>query len=162
MTESILPAIGQTFFIDGPQTSGIDLQKITDALQQFKGHDTDNIVILDDIQYTDGDVILPVVALDDHRIMYTFGKNFGEAYIMGTIYNGCRENPKFTAINKLDGVFQGARISTSKSPVNLSVAGGWKAKVYIISLDIMQANPMNQSIKFRVSCKVVPIKNKKA
>lgn len=160
MATTILPGIAQTYVLKSGGMSGIMLGGLDKALKPFRSQGSENIVVLDDISYNDKDVILPVVALDDQRLLYSFGKNFGEASIIGTIYNGCNDKPKFSAVDAVERAFQQYRVSATQKPVSLSVVGGFKAMVYIVSIDILQAEPAIQSIKFRINCLVAPVRNK--
>lgn len=134
------------------------LSGLTDALQSFRSKGAPNIAIIDDVAFVDQDITLPVVALDDKRVFYTFGKNFGQLMLTGTLYAGCGK-PEFPAIKALQDAFDQLRVSSSKTPETLSIVGGFSCKVYIQQLEIMQAIPAVQSIKFRVTCTVVPPSN---
>lgn len=115
-------------------------------------------VMITGISYGENDVILPVVALDDKRILYTFGKNFGQFSLHGTIYLcGCQQDTM--KIQKLMSTFESERVSKAKKPINFST-GDYSAKVYPQEITLQNGNPNRQSIDFSITCLVAPVENK--
>ena len=160
MGKTLLPSVANTILLTKGKSSGIKLEGLSSALKKFRKPKAPNIVILEDIAFVDQDVTLPVVALDDKRVFYTFGKNFGMLTLTGSIFYGCGNSPKFPAIKAVQDAFEQMRVSSSKKPKKLSVVGGFSCKVYVQQLEIVQAVPAYQTIKFRLSCTVVPPANK--
>lgn len=123
--------------------------------------DKDNeIVLIDGIRYEEEDVVLPVVALDDERVLYSFGKNFGKFSLVGTIYITKCQGSGFTSkVKAVQDAFNSARVSASTSPRKLS-AFKMNPKVYVVGMTLGQANPSKQTIAFSIDCIVAPVKNK--
>lgn len=112
-----------------------------------------------DVDVADKDITLPVVALDDKRVLYSFGKNFGEAHVMGIIFIfGC--NRVTDALAGMQNAFNAYRVSSALSPINLSIIGSGGYRVYPVQLKFSNAESKRQFIMFTVSCILAPVSNK--
>ena len=160
MSTTILPSVANTIKVNIGYGTGIWLDKFTNAIHNYRTRDSKNVVVIEDVSFVDQDITLPVVALDDKRVFYTFGKNFGGLVLTGSIFFGCGEVSMFPAMSTIQDTFDEIRVSSSKEPLTLSIVGGFSCKVYVQQLEFMQAMPAFQSIKFRISCTVVPPSNK--
>lgn len=69
----------------------------------------------------DSDVVAPVITTEDLKVLYVFGKSFGRVSVQGNILLGQASNPP-TKLTAVQTWFQSNRVSTSKKPVNLSIA----------------------------------------
>jgi hypothetical protein len=97
-------------------------------------------IILTNASVTDSDLILPAATLNNHKIIYTFGEDFGNIQINGAVFLG----PVGEATEGLSPVisyFQKNGVArNSGKPVSLSMPGRGKFKMYLQTLQIMQAN----------------------
>lgn len=122
-------------------------------------HSNDKVILMDGIQYSESDVVLPIVALDDKRVLYSFGKNFGEFVLQGTIYILKCSGGITSAVKDLKDQFDGNRVAQKLTPCNLS-ALNLSAKIYITGLAYSNVNVQNQTISFGLNCLVAPVSNK--
>lgn len=154
MAENIFPTYGIALTVIQSDAQGVELDGITEIFQNAEVP-----AFITDIDFEDSDVILPIVALDDKRVLYSFGKNFGKATISGLIYLfNCRAGSLIA--QRLYEAFNKVRSSAKSTPSNLSIVGGISGiKVYPISLRFANADAKNQSIGFSISCVVAPITN---
>lgn len=159
--KNFFPAVATTFIIGGRRgRSSIWLDGFDSVIMASKKNCGGGLILYENVTFTDSDVVLPITALGDKRMLYSFGKNFGTVTITGTIYNA---NPKliyFTSISKLYDKFNEERTSTRLETINLSILSGFKCKLYVTSFTVHGANPQNQSISFTIEGTVCPINNK--
>lgn len=94
-----------------------------------------NPILILGAQLTDGDSVLPSSAFGGVQTFYTFGKSIGDAQILGTILCGPSSGEGFAAVK---GFFDGARASSAKSAVNLSVPGNEAYKIVLTGLGLTQ------------------------
>jgi hypothetical protein len=97
-------------------------------------------IILTNASVTDSDLILPAATLNNHKIIYTFGEDFGNIQVNGSVFLG----PVGQATEGLSPViayFQANGVARNGGkPVSLSMPGKQKFKMYLQTLQIMQAN----------------------
>lgn len=128
------------------------------------------LITLTDIMPDDKDVVVPIVAVDDFRVLYTFGKDFGGMQIQGVIYLGCSAKKGFQSeagslvAEVKDAFDNNLRVSTIKKPVDVSMASGGgsgaKWKVAFTNIRFMQANPQHQTIPYVLSGLIIPPKSR--
>lgn len=114
----------------------------------------DSPIILTNFHLKFKDYVTPVDCLDDLRILYSFGKTFGEVSIMGVAFLGCSKSG--ASLSAVNSWFESNRVSNKKSPVSVSIAGKVKAKAYITELTYSDVNSVQQSIGFTISGVVAP------
>lgn len=115
------------------------------------------LITVDDVNITDKDLVLPVTAVDDKRVFYRFGKNFGQIQVIGTVYCGCAGRSYInSALGKVQQAFESIRVSKSGRPKNVSVSSGFKCKAYFTDLTLGQVDAEHNSIKYVLSGYVVP------
>lgn len=114
------------------------------------------LITIDDIQPTEQDISYPVVAVDDHRAIYKFGKNFGQIVVRGTIYLGSNTEKSSKVIQRVNKAFQQLRLASSSSPVNVSITSGYKCKAYFTSLAFGQADPNVNKVAYVLSGLIAP------
>lgn len=156
MADAIMATRNETYLIhSGGGSSRITLDGF-DSL--FQSSQKQPPVLITGVSYNENDVVLPVVALDDKRILYSFGKNFGQFSLHGTIYLfGCETDTMM--IERLMSTFESKRVSKAKKPINFST-GDYSAKVYPQEVTLQNGNTARQSIDFTVTCIVAPVENK--
>lgn len=84
------------------------------------------LVLVGDVSISDSDIALPVVATDNFRALYRFGKDFGKAVISGTVFmgatSGCSGGGSKALAQLIKG-YESARLSAKKKPAKLSTSG---------------------------------------
>lgn len=133
----------------------------------FLSHNTcPYYVLIQNIEYEDNDVVLPIVAVDDARVLYGFGKDFGKLFITGLLCiptsevsdeNGRKQTTNL--IDELNTAFNKTRSTATAKPVNISGAMGFKTKAYIIGMKLHSANPQSNTIQFTLTGLVAPVSN---
>lgn len=86
-------------------------------------------------QSTDLDLVFPVTALGNIKILYTFGQNFGNMQVMGAVLCG-PAGSNGGSFGKVMSFFEAKRVAKSHTPVNLSIPGGRGYKVYVTGLGL--------------------------
>lgn len=154
---SILPTHGVTFRVTNSGGSDTAFR-----LAGWEGvipvHSGDGITLIDSLAYAEEDITLPITAIDDNRVLYSFGKNFGALNVTGTIYLfGC--GSMSYQLSSIQNAFNRTRVSNSRSPKDVS-ALGIKCKVYYDRLEFFGADAKNQSVRFNLRCLIAPVHNK--
>lgn len=156
MGSCILPV--QHFTVKVAEGKSVNAIKFDGFDSIFKNSKNSPPVLLEDVQITENDVTLPVVALDDKRVLYSFGQNFGQAAVRGTIYlHGCSSITQ--KMKQLKSAFDSKRVAKAKKPVNLS-AYNVSVKVYPIAITFSNADPVKMSIGFTIEGIIAPVSNK--
>lgn len=111
------------------------------------------LILVGDVSISDSDISLPVVATDNFRALYRFGKDFGKAVISGTAFlgatSGCSGGGS-QVLSKLVSGFESARLSTKKSPAKLSVVGGKAYPLYFVGFELSGVKADQNSIDFKL------------
>lgn len=133
-------------------------------LEAFQKRDTNKIKLGDDfptktadyaiipiyITLQNGEIVIPVVAMDGARFLYTFGENFGNMSLVGVVLHGSHDTVG-TPIVELQKWYAKHRISENPEGVNLSF-GPWSTRVFVTSLEFAAADPNSNSQNFIISC----------
>lgn len=95
------------------------------------------------------DVVAPVITLENTRILYSFGANFGNITISGMILLGKSGTPG-QSLKTLVDFFESNRVSKKASPINVSgPSTGWK--VFLTGLGISEADSVNNTQSFALT-----------
>jgi hypothetical protein len=98
---------------------------------------------------TEGDVVAPVITLENTRILYSFGAKFGNITISGMILLGKSGEPG-KSLKQLVDFFEERRVSKNKVPITVTgPSTGWK--VFLTGLDIGEADSVNNSQPFSLT-----------
>lgn len=100
----------------------------------------DNPVLIQGAQLTDSDLVLPVTALGNIKILYTLGQRFGDVQIIGSVLAGTVEG-NGAAFGTVYQFFQKSRVTALKDSVKLSIPGGQAYRVYIVGLGLAEPDP---------------------
>jgi hypothetical protein len=95
------------------------------------------------------DVVAPIITLENTRILYSFGANFGNITISGMVLLGKSGSPG-QSLKTIVDFFESNRVSKSTSPINVtgpSVA--WK--VFLTGLSINEADSVNNTQPFALT-----------
>lgn len=157
--KKLYPTTGVTVRLKsiGKGKSSFKLQGLDSLLNSYR--DGPGCIIVQDVQYEEKDVFLPILAVNDKRIIYRFGKNFGRFTIICTAYvMDCKGSLKIK-LNKIQEAFEKVRLASKANPSNVS-ACGLKCKVYYTNLEIGRVDPKANSINFSITGVVAPKGNK--
>lgn len=131
------------------------------SLIQEKGQPRKGVILIDNVTIEDQDEYAAVTAIDDYRLIFKFGKGFGQVTINATIYlpsTGCRG--KSELVKKVQDAFDADRLSgDSNKPCKISIAGGAAYPFYPVKLNFIQADASNSTIKFAVAGVLAPVKS---
>lgn len=95
------------------------------------------------------DVVAPIITLENTRILYSFGANFGNITISGMLLLGKSGTPG-QSLKTLVDFFDSKRVSKSSGPIN--VAGPSTAwKVFLTGLNIGEADSVTNSQSFALT-----------
>lgn len=119
-------------------------------LSDFPTKTSDYAIIPVYVTLQNGEIVIPVVAMDGARFLYTFGENFGNMSIVGVILHGSYDTVG-TPITELQSWYAGSRISEKPDGLNLSF-GDYKTKVFVTAMEISAADPNSNTQNFIISC----------
>lgn len=133
-------------------------------LEAFQKRDTNKIKLGDDfptktadyaiipiyVTLQNGEIVIPVVAMDGARFLYTFGENFGNMSLVGVVLHGSHDTIGEPVVD-LQSWYAKNRISENPTGVNLSF-GAYKTRVFVTNLEFSGADPNSNSQNFIISC----------
>lgn len=96
-------------------------------------------VLLVGVQTSEQDLVLPVVTLDNLKIMYTFGEDFGAFNIIGTALLGSAGG-NGDALGSAVKWFAANRVTRKKAPIQVSLGGGGSYQIFVTGLNIAEAD----------------------
>lgn len=95
------------------------------------------------------DVVSPVITLENTRILYSFGANFGNITISGMILLGKSGEPG-ESLKTLVDFFETNRVSKKSSPIKVSgPSTAWQ--VFLTGLNIGEADSANNTQSFALT-----------
>lgn len=97
-------------------------------------------ILLTNASVSENDLILPAASLSNHKIIYTFGTDFGNVQIQGSVFLGPSGRIS-DGLSKVISYYQTNSVNNKSSPISLSMPGGTKFKFYLTRLDVAQARP---------------------
>ena len=135
--------------------------KITgSALSQLTSYSAQGaLIMINDVTIKDNDIALPVVATDDVRVLFRFGQDFGSLVISGRAYLGAKSCGDMTLLNVIQSAFDGARLSATEKPTQVSVAGSRAYPVYPVALQFSDTQAVTNSVGFSIQCIIAPSKS---
>lgn len=128
---------------------GSSLSKLTSGSSQG------SLILITDVVIEDVDIALPVVAADDVRVLFKFGKDFGSLTIVGRIFSGnaaCGSH----LIKDVEDAFNSARLAKTTNPTKVSIAGGKSYASYPIKLRFSDTQAATNSVGFSIQCIIAP------
>ncbi len=97
-------------------------------------------IILTNASVSESDLILPTATLDRRKIIYLFGEDYGNVEIMGSVFLGPVGQPA-QGLAPVIEYFQANGVTRNGGkPVNLSMPGNTRYKVYLNALIVAEAN----------------------
>lgn len=155
----LFPHVGVTLRLKGigkGQSGFMMGNRLKSLLERHR--DGPAVIVIQNISYVEQDVYLPVLAVDDHRVLYRFGRNFGQfsfqcvAYIMNC-------DPKIEILlNDIKNAFEDIRLASVDTPENIN-ACGLQCKVYWHKLEMGSVDNRAHSITFTITAIVAPKTN---
>lgn len=82
------------------------------------------------------DIVMPQTTLNNVKLLYAFGQQFGQVSIVGSLLLGTPEVGNARALSNLFDWFAQNRSTARHTPLTLSMAGSVGVKVHIINLAI--------------------------
>lgn len=113
------------------------------------------LITIDDITPEEQDIATPIVAVDNHRALYKFGKNFGTIKVKGTVYLGSNKS-RSSVVQRVSKAFKSLRLSSKSKPVNVSITSGYKCKAYFTNFAFGEADPNHNKITYILTGVVAP------
>lgn len=143
----LVPCRGNVYRVNPVEGSGEDGFYKVEGLNAKKGQG-DALLIMS-VSPQKSDVVAPVITLENTRILYSFGANFGNMTVSGMILLGKSGVPG-TSLSTLVNFFEEKRVSKSSSPVKVSGPGvGWN--VFFTGLNIGEADSVSNSQSFALT-----------
>jgi len=100
----------------------------------------ENPILITGVTSRDKDIVMPVTTLENTKVLYTFGADFGEVTVTGVILLGSANN-KSDSLGKLVNFFQEKRVSKSSKSVKVTGPAGVSWAVFLTSLTIGDVDP---------------------
>lgn len=127
----------------------------------------DELLLIDSIDISSEDAALAKDALNDTHALYVYGTTFSKVTVKGTIYMGSASNVSGTngsagfsssMVKSLTDWFSKNRLSVKKDAVSVSMAKGFKGKVYFLKLRFGDTNPKINAVGFALEGLMAPTK----
>lgn len=143
----LTPCRGNVYKVNPVEGSGDSGFYTVEGLQAKKG--PGDALLIMSVSPQKSDVVAPIITLENTRILYSFGANFGNITISGMILLGKSGSPGQSLKTVVD-FFESKRVSKSTSPI--SVTGPSTAwKVFLTGLNIGEADSVNNTQSFALT-----------
>lgn len=126
----------------------------------------DELLLIDSIDISSEDAALAKDALNDTHAVYVYGTTFSKVIVKGTIYMGSASKNTTSGgsfssamVKSLTEWFSTNRLSKKKAAVNVSMAQGFKGKVYFLKLRFGDTNPKINAVGFALEGIMEPKKD---
>lgn len=97
-------------------------------------------ILVNGVHIKDDDVVMPVITLENTRILYSFGANFGEVTVTGSILLG-KAGSAGDALKTLLDFFKSNRVSEKKDTITVSGPPGASWKLFLIGMQLSEPDP---------------------
>lgn len=118
-------------------------------------------ILLTSIEFNQVDITNQVPCLDNVKVFYSFGQNFGQVAISGEILMGPLGAINYDGVNRLVDFFWKNRVSVKKKPIAVSAANN-SYFVYLTGLRIGQVNADFHILPFTMFGTLLDIEREKA
>lgn len=123
-----------------------------------------SLMIIDSIDISKQDAVLPKDALNDKHALYVYGTTFSQVAIKGTLYLGNSAENRVVGqgiVQKLQTWFEENRVSAQaknddKQLVQISIASGFKGNAYIMKLRFGDTDPKVNAMGFAIEGVIEP------
>jgi hypothetical protein len=164
----ILSARGTFYLVKLAESYGPGLYAIDELTREASGSNPNarpgeltSPILLDSIELGYTDITSQVPCLDNQKVIYEFGQNFGNVSISGVVLLGPLGNMSYDGVKRLLTFFHKWRVSVAKHPVAVDVAGEGKY-VYLTGLRIGQVDPQFHVLPFVMSGTLIDPSNEKS
>ena len=106
-----------------------------------------SIPLIRDILIDDRDIVAKVACLDDMKVIYSFGKDFGSVTIMGECLLGS-DCKSYTSDGDVADYFEENRISNKLEAIAFSIAGARAYDFYLTGLQFLNYDPEYNILPF--------------
>lgn len=121
--------------------------------------DGDYPIIIDGVDISESDMVMPVALLGGKKILYSFGEDFGDVTINGRVLLGPVD--RGTASERLVSLirwFRANRVSASKTPIKVSILHESKSvRVYVVGMKMGAPDPQYNIQPFTIIGLLVPL-----
>lgn len=98
----------------------------------------DSPILIQGLRVDDRDIVLPVVTLENRRIMYAFGADFGDISVVGNVLLG--NSDAEGSMGKVVDYFKNNRATKSLGPISASPPGSIAYKFFLTGLAVGEAD----------------------
>lgn len=148
----IAPCRGNVYKVDptnGSGGGGAGFFKV-DGLEA--SGDDGSALLVNSVSLKDQDVVLPVITLENTRILYSFGSDFGDISVSGMLLLG-KAGGSSQVLSKLVDFFQSNRVSKNPSAVSVTGPGtGWN--MFLVGLVVQDAEATTHIQPFQLIGKI--------
>ncbi len=141
----IIPCRGNVYRCEptGSLTQGSGFFKVAGLPSSFGAN---GAVLINGVSSNDDDVVLPVITLENKRVLYSFGANFGSISVSGIILLG-QAGSLGGGLQTVTAYFDANRVSNSKRAI--TVTGPSKAwRMFLTGLAVQPADPISHMMPF--------------
>jgi hypothetical protein len=143
----LTPCRGNVYKVDPVEGAGDSGFYKVEGLEAKKG--PGDALLIRSVSPQKSDVVAPVITLENTRILYSFGANFGNITISGMLLLGKSGEPG-QCLKTLTDFFESNRVSKSSSPINVTgPSTAWK--VFLTGLSIGEADSVNNTQSFALT-----------
>jgi len=143
----LTPCRGNVYKVNPVEGSGDSGFYKVNGLEGKKG--PGDALLIMSVSPQKSDVVAPVITLENTRILYSFGANFGNITISGLLLLGKSGQPG-QCLKTLTDFFDSKRVSKSSSSINVTGPGSsWK--VFLTGLSVGEADSVNNTQPFALT-----------
>lgn len=143
----LTPCRGNVYKVNPVEESGDSGFYKVEGLQAKKG--PGDALLIMSVSPQKSDVVAPIITLENTRILYSFGANFGNITISGRILLGKSGTPG-QSLKTIVDFFESKRVSKSTSPINVTgPSTAWK--VFLTGLSITEADSVDNTQSFALT-----------
>lgn len=103
-------------------------------------------VLINGVQTNDDDVVMPVITLENTRVLYSFGANFGSISVSGMILLGIAGSGG-AGLATVTSFFGRHRVSNNKQAITVSgPSTAWR--MFLTGLQVQPADPITHIMTF--------------
>jgi hypothetical protein len=136
MGQSFIAARGCVYKVSSGNGGSKGFYDIRPAISSTSGNSP---VVIEGVDLTDQDIVAPVATVDNFKVIYTAGTDFGQVRINGLCLLGSVDDANAgQAFAAISSYFNANRVSRKKAPISVSLPGGNAYNVYLTGLAVGQ------------------------
>lgn len=145
----LAPCRGNVYKVD-PTSGGAGGGKGFYKIEGLDSSASDGSALLvNSVVLNDRDVVLPVITLENTRILYTFGADFGDISVTGLLLLGKAGGGGGQVLSDLIKFFKTNRVSEKKSVVSVTgPSSSWN--MFVTGLVVQEADPQIHAQPFQI------------